>query len=47
MPKLLKKSLGLLLLSTTIGLATCQSFSEAVSTHEQAGQLTTTKAWHP
>lgn len=31
MPKILKKILGLLLLVTTIGLATCQSFSKAAS----------------
>lgn len=29
MPKLLRKILGLLLLITTIGLATCQSMSKA------------------
>lgn len=36
MPKLLRKLLGLLLLTTTIGLATCQSLSNAINANNDA-----------
>lgn len=36
MPKLLRKLLGLLLLTTTISLATCQSLHHAINVNNDA-----------